>query len=128
MAAIVVGMYFYVDHLQISNDFLTKENTRITLVMANRVAALIECSNSVGAFKTESDTKTTSAQVAIQEAKKESTKDYIIANDILFFKPTLPTVSTTSVQNFGGSDKTLQLNDYLQTQALMNKFIVSRSK
>jgi hypothetical protein len=124
---LLVGLVFYCNHLSDRYKVLEMNFTALKESYDDKVSALTECSGATDALKAREDEITTRARAALDEAKKQAVVDYKASQSLLLRKPVQPVITPQNQSQYGGSDKDIQLKDYLATQQLMNEMIDSRS-
>ena len=122
VVCIALGVYCKILHEE--NATLTAQKAQVVSVNKEQSTDLTVCSKATDAVAKADNTLTANAVVAVNEAKKEAAPDYAASKAVVVRKPkVIPPTTTASLPAVTAE----QVDDYLQTQDLMNEYINNRA-
>lgn len=128
IAAILAAILIYCYILRKDNAQLASDLAKSTIVLGQQSQVLLACDKNTKDLKAKEDKNTTDARVAVEEAKKQAVEDYKRTIDLAHRKPKDPVITKDNSKNYGGTNTSEQVKDYLSSHDLINEEIDIRAK
>jgi hypothetical protein len=124
----VVLLIWYSLDLRDSNSKLQVELNTLRPITEKQVKLLAECDTNTKTLVDAEKKNTLAAKDAVEQAKKDAASERERANDLARRRPKEVLVTKDNAGNYGGTDNTAQMKDYLATHELANEEIELRGK